>query len=216
MKAFSLAFFMPVLAIVVAAQTPPGMAGASGLMVTQHRWHQEAHNPELDANVFEGNDEQIERQREEKQKIMRENAIKQRNAQSPLPSAARTSGVPQDDQPRSTAPPPRDADDLRPSVEYVYEVKVSNTGAKAVRTLVWEYVLFDSDKGSEVGRHRFQSEARVAPGKSQTLVGRTSSPPSSVVDVKKTDKQMRGQYSESVVIRRIEYADGSVWEGGNN
>lgn len=211
MKAFSLAFLLPVLATVASAQIPSSAASVPGLTVTQHRWHLETHNPELDVDPFEGNNEQSEREREQRERAVREIALKQRNAQTPLPSSARASAPPQGSGQDSTIPS-HIVEGGRASVEYIYEVKVSNTGAKAIRAFVWEYVLSDPDSRSEVGRHRFRSEVNVAPGKSQRLVGRSASPPSRVVNVMKTDKQLQGQYSEGVIIKRIEYADGSVWE----
>ena len=99
-----------------------------------------------------------------------------------------------------------------PTAFYVYQVKVINTGAKKIRSLVWEYVLTDPATQREVGRHSFETKASIGVGKNQTLAGWSTLPPASVVDVKKSDKEHRDQFSERVDIHRVVYEDGTVWE----
>ncbi len=98
---------------------------------------------------------------------------------------------------------------------YLYEVTISNTG-KQIRTIDWLYVLVDPDTKREVGSHRFSSKATISTGKSKKLVEQSSIPPAEVVDATKADRQIAGQYLESVVIVRIVYADGSWWAPTRN
>jgi hypothetical protein len=97
-----------------------------------------------------------------------------------------------------------------PKPEYVYEVKVSNTGAKKIRELVWKYVLLDPDTGREISDHQFTSKVSISPGRSKKLVGHSAPP--ALVSVARTNRDLRDQYTERVEIRRVEYDDGSVWE----
>lgn len=102
------------------------------------------------------------------------------------------------------------------SVTYVYEVKVSNTGAKRIRTLTWEYVFFEPGTKREVGRRRFVSKVSIGPGGTRNVVARSASSPTGTIDATQADKKPRDQYSEQVVIRRVGYADGSVWQATQN
>jgi hypothetical protein len=97
---------------------------------------------------------------------------------------------------------------------YLYEVKFSNGGAKKIRSLVWEYVLFDAATRREVGRHSFETKADISAGKTKSLLGLSTSPPATVVDVKQSDKESQGQFSERVEIQRVVYDDGTIWERG--
>ncbi len=102
----------------------------------------------------------------------------------------------------------------RTSTVYVYEATVSNKGTKKIRSIVWEYVLYDPATQAEVGRHEFESKVAIAVGKSKSLRGASSIPPASVIHVSKSDKETREQYADRVDIRRVLYEDGTVWERG--
>ena len=102
------------------------------------------------------------------------------------------------------------------SVTYIYEVKVRNTGEKEIRTLIWEYVFFEPGTERELGRRRFVSRESIGPGKTRNLVLRSASSPTGTIDASKAGKKSRDEYSEQVVIQRIEYADGSVWQAASN
>jgi hypothetical protein len=77
-------------------------------------------------------------------------------------------------------------------------------------------VLEQSPAGREAGRHRFESQVNIRPGKSEKLIGRSAAPPAQVVNVSKSNKQSRDQFAESLSIRRIEYADGTAWQAPTN
>ena len=82
---------------------------------------------------------------------------------------------------------------------FTYRVTVKNSGPKTITSVNWNY-----------GKHSFQSRVKIRPGKSTELVGMTTKPPSSVIDAEDA------QLSEEVIIRRIQYEDGSFWERPDN
>jgi hypothetical protein len=98
------------------------------------------------------------------------------------------------------------------SVEYLYEAKFMNTGERKIRKLVWEYVFFEPGTQNEVGRRQIESKVSINPGKIGSVAVRSASPPSGIVSVSQTGKKPQEQYSEQVVIKSIEYDDGSVWQ----
>ena len=64
----------------------------------------------------------------------------------------------------------------------------------------------------EVGRHQFTSEGRLDPGKKRDFGFLISAPPSQTISVHSlNDKESRG-VTGRVVLVRVLYADGSVWQ----
>jgi hypothetical protein len=99
---------------------------------------------------------------------------------------------------------------------YRYEVKVENTGKKAITKIEWMYILTERDSGRQVGEHRFRNETNIGPGKTKSLEGLSRLPATTVVDASKPIKDEPGQHVERVVITRVEYKDGSTWENPTN
>jgi len=175
--------------------------GAPGLTVVEQNWRRQVRNPWMDEDPMRASTDRIELERA-RQQNMRDNAIRASLGLPPLPPPTRV--------PRAGG---SDINDMpaRPTVEYIYKAKVSNTGSKAVRRLVWEYVFFDPATQKEVGRRRHENRVNIRPGKTANLTGRSISPPTGAIDAKQAGKKPKDQYSEQVVIVRVEYADGSVW-----
>lgn len=87
-----------------------------------------------------------------------------------------------------------------------------NSGAKTITAVDWDYVFFDTNNQSEIGRRRFRSEEKIAPGKSKELKYFITTPPTQTVSIHSLDKNERANLGEEVVIVRVEYADGSIWQ----
>jgi hypothetical protein len=183
---------------VAAAQGTAGGAAAPGVEVTKNGWRREVRNPVLDEDPMQINQEQRDLQRVQRQ-AERQNRIRAREGLDRNP-------------PPKIVNPSRGVNDGSRYVEYVYEIRITNTGPKKIRALEWGYVLLDPGTGSEAGHNRFLQEAALDPGKSKGLVARSPSPPTRVIDVTKSGKETRGQFSEHVVIHRIIYQDGTTWE----
>ena len=94
-----------------------------------------------------------------------------------------------------------------------YKTSVKNVGTKTIRVVDWDYVFLDPDSEEEAGRHQFSSEQKISPGQNKELNVLISKPPASTVSVNslggRKDRQL---FRERVVIVRVEYADGSVWQ----
>ncbi len=182
-----------------AATTTPE---AHGVSVLKAKWQKRFYNPARDADPL-GAANDSRRLERERQATQRENTVLNKMGRERLPMPGQpangTRGIPPNE--------PRDY--------YLYEAKFVNGGAKKIRTLVWEYVLFDPATLREVGHHTFESKAGIPAGKTKSLMGFSTAPPATVVDVKQSDKETAaGQFSERVEIQRVVYEDGTVWERG--
>jgi hypothetical protein len=96
--------------------------------------------------------------------------------------------------------------------KFVYKTLVQNSGAKPIKVIDWDYVFFDTQTQAEQGRRQFSSMTTIAPGKTKELKFFIASPPTRTISVNSLDKNERANLGEAVVIVRIEYGDGSVWQ----
>lgn len=167
-----------------------------GLEVVQKKWRMEVRNPALERDPFEPN------KRREQEVIAQKAAVEQDESRI-------RQGLP-------TLPPVRvRAPERRAGglfFRYIYEVKVRNTGEKKIRTLIWEYIFFETGTEREVGRRQFVSKVSISPGKTTNVVMRSRTSPTGTVDATNAGKKSGDQYSEKIVIRSVRYVDGSSWQ----
>jgi len=97
-------------------------------------------------------------------------------------------------------------------LQFLYKLKLRNEGEKTIRAIEWEYIFIDRATQSEVARHQFLSEEKVRPGKRKTLIEYSTSPPTKVISVTALSQPDGYRFIERVVIKRVIYKDGSVWE----
>ena len=95
-----------------------------------------------------------------------------------------------------------------PGSSYQYSLEVKNTSPKQVVELQWDYVFTDQRTLQKAFRYHFASRAKIKPGKSAKLTVYSTATPYAVVNAKSS----RAQENERIVIKRIAYVDGSVWE----
>jgi hypothetical protein len=96
--------------------------------------------------------------------------------------------------------------------EFVYRVILRNDSENTIRTVEWDYIFIDPMTQAEVGRHHFYSEKKVRAHHLDTVVEYSSSPPTKVIGIKALLQPEKNIFIEEVVIRRVTYEDGSIWE----
>jgi len=97
----------------------------------------------------------------------------------------------------------------QPMDGYAYRIKVQNPTTKVVEIVFWEYQFHDPANPDLVARRQFLCGVNIPAGKGKDLEGFSLSGPSEVVNVKTLDS---GGFKENVLINRIEYSDGSIWQ----
>ena len=193
-------FFISLLflsAIIAPGQSLPAASVKSSLTVLQKGWRFEIYNPALDVDPFEANNEQqqLKNDRQRTAEINRNRAI------AKLPPVS----VPY------RIPPLKETSRRDASVSYIYTVKLRNEGEKEIRGLIWEYVFFEPVTEKEVGRRQFLTDVKIKPGKTQNLIMRSAAPPTETIGASRKTGKLREKFSEKIVIRAIEFADGSLW-----
>jgi hypothetical protein len=99
-----------------------------------------------------------------------------------------------------------------PRYYFIYRASMKNLSPKAIKEVDWDYIFVDAATGDELGRRQFTSVQNIGPGKQKELVFTLSTPPTRRISVHALDKKERVGVGERVVIVRVTYADGSVWE----
>jgi hypothetical protein len=94
---------------------------------------------------------------------------------------------------------------------FLYKTVVQNIGTQAIKTIDWDYVFFEIDTQAELGRRQFSSVQTIAPGKSKELKFFIQGPPTRTISVNSLNKNERNNLGETIVIVRVEYADGTIW-----
>jgi hypothetical protein len=101
----------------------------------------------------------------------------------------------------------------RPRDGYRYKVQVRNDGPKTIKQVDWDYIFLDPDTRSEVARHLFTSEEKVGPGRVKDLDVFVLTPPVRTVSAQGEPKVKEApRFIEQVVLMRVVYSDGSVWQ----
>ena len=99
----------------------------------------------------------------------------------------------------------------KPSDGFAYKIKVQNPGTKVVEIVFWEYQFHDPADASLVARRQFLCGVNIAAEKSKELEGFSLSGPS-VVNVNTLANKAENPFKEKVLVNRIEYSDGSIWQ----
>jgi hypothetical protein len=99
-----------------------------------------------------------------------------------------------------------------PRYVFLYKVSVKNGSDKAIKSVDWDYVFLDADTHNEISRQQFTSDEKIGPRKTSELRVIVNRAPTRTISADALNKKEREGLSEQVVIIRIEYADGSVWQ----
>jgi hypothetical protein len=111
------------------------------------------------------------------------------------------------DIPSAPAAPPN----LRQWFNFIYEFTVKNTGSKIIRNLIWEHSFTDPATQQVVRRREYKSSKTIRPGKTVKLVVHSNLRPIGTTNANQAKQTSQDLSLEQMVIKRIEYTDGSVW-----
>jgi hypothetical protein len=96
---------------------------------------------------------------------------------------------------------------------FTYNVKVRNAGKKIIEVMFWEYQFKEAANPANVVRRQFLCGVNIKPDKEKELLAFSLSGPSDVISVASLAKhQPENLFIEKVVINRVEYADGTIWQ----
>ena len=95
---------------------------------------------------------------------------------------------------------------------FAYVVKVQNANTKVIETLFWEYQFIDPSNSANSTHRQFLCFVNIKPDKGKELQAFSMFGPSDVISMEDLAKGSGNVFQEKVVINRVEYTDGSVWQ----
>ena len=95
---------------------------------------------------------------------------------------------------------------------FAYKVKVQNAGAKVAEVVFFEYQFTEAAAPANVTRRQFLCGVNIKPGKEKELTALSLSGPSDIISVGSLSNKDGNLFQEKVVINRVEYSDGSIWQ----
>jgi hypothetical protein len=95
---------------------------------------------------------------------------------------------------------------------FVYKTTLKNNTEKTVASIDWDYIFLDRGDQSELGRQQFTSDEKIGPGKSKELSVVISKPPTQTISVTSLNSKERDGLIGRVVVVRLQFTDGSVWQ----
>jgi hypothetical protein len=100
----------------------------------------------------------------------------------------------------------------KPSDGFAYRAKVQNTSAKVVEIIFWEYQFKETANPKTLVRRQFLCGVNIKPDKEKELQAFSLSGPSDVISINSLADKSGNIFEEKVVLNRVEYADGSIWQ----
>jgi hypothetical protein len=194
------------LSLLVLFQNPATNTENSPLSVVSFKWAKVRHN--VDAATNDGNVPPA-------QAMIPQNRNFARNARVNDPAGARDPNADTLDgrreaidksvqESRSTKPKTTDG--------FSYKIKVQNSGSQVIEIVFWEYQFHDPADPSLVARRQFLCGVNIPSEKSRELEAFSLSGPSEVVNVGALANNPAKPFKEAVLINRVEYADGTIWQ----
>jgi hypothetical protein len=210
-RLFTLLFLAAAACTVARAQSPQpqpqpqAAAEAHGLAVVKFGW--ERQSPRQRGSDYFGrvNDNPDETSAHSVRNGLRSQGTRRAVFQVEANRAERTPGVSESGAARQTA------GSESPRYAFLYKATFQNGAAKAVSSIDWDYVFRDPATREELGRHRFISQKKVAPGQKKECSFLVLDPPSRKVRAGSAGKDERAGVEGSVVVVRVVYEDGTVW-----
>lgn len=203
MKKVVVVFLLLLPSVAVRPQAPAPLQAPSGISVLKFSWHKERIGWEQDpfGGPIENFDEMRVRARNEK-RIMdakkggngSEVSRAERDAQT---DEALVSSIHKNTKARYA---------------FVYKLQLQNNDARSIKAIDWDYVFFDDSTERELGRRQFTSEEKIGSGKTKELKFFIPTPPTKTISINSLNKHEREGLSEAIVIVRVEYVDGSLWQ----
>lgn len=100
----------------------------------------------------------------------------------------------------------------KPVDGFAYQTKIRNASGKLIEIIFWEYQFTDPGDSANLTRRQFLCGVSIKPEKDKELQAFTLNGPHDVISVDTLAKKTTTPGAEKVVVNRVEYADGSIWQ----
>jgi len=203
MKAILLSGFLLLVSFASNAQTPTARVESAEVQIVKFNWSKERIN--WGQNPFGGPIENFHEMQFRARAERRASDARRANSPeaSKLEKDARTDAAITQAERQKKGPP---------RYTFLYRTSIKNTSQKTIKEIDWDYIFLDAVTGEELGRRQFTSVQTIGPGKTKELSVMLSTPPTQRISVFSLDKKEKIGFDERVLILRVQYSDGSVWQ----
>ena len=87
-----------------------------------------------------------------------------------------------------------------------------NGGKNTIEILFWEYQFKELANPANIVSRQFLCGVNIKPGKEEELRVFSALSPSTVISVDSLGSKSENLFEEKILINRVEYADGSIWQ----
>jgi hypothetical protein len=91
---------------------------------------------------------------------------------------------------------------------YRYRLELKNGGEKTIKWIFFDYQISDSSDPDNLSHRQFACAAKIKPDDTRSLEAFSNLPPRRTLNAANIDAKP----VEKLIINRIEYADGAVWQ----
>lgn len=204
-KLLLLPAFLICVLLASGSQNPVSTADSPAVVVVSHKWTKSRQVPEKLEPVVTGPVRAVipaNRNFERNRRANDPAGVRDPNLDTVDGRAAALEKIVQE----SRSPQPKAVDG------YAYKIKVQNPSQRVVDIVFWEYQFIDLADPANVARRQFICPVVIRPGKAEEIRSFSLSGPSEVVTVDSLANKNQRQYQEKVVINRVEFADGTIWQ----
>jgi len=95
---------------------------------------------------------------------------------------------------------------------FVYQSKIRNASTKIIEILFWEYQFKERANPVNISSRQFLCGVNIKPGKEQELSVFSTFSPGDQISASSLDNKSGNLFEEQILINRVEYADGTIWQ----
>ena len=95
---------------------------------------------------------------------------------------------------------------------FTYQAKFKNMGSSTIEILFWEYEFRERANQNNITSHQFLCGVNIKPNKDKELIVFSTSSPGNFITANEADKQTKSPFEERIIINRVEYSDGTIWQ----
>jgi hypothetical protein len=100
----------------------------------------------------------------------------------------------------------------KPVDGFLYQAKIQNASSKTIEVLFWSYEFKERANPANVVTRQFLCGVNLKPGKDKELKAFITAGPSNVISIASLDNKSASLFEEKIVINRLEYSDGTIWQ----
>ena len=93
-----------------------------------------------------------------------------------------------------------------------YSAHIRNMGDRKIEIVFWEYRFRELANAENFVRRQFLCTVKIKPGEKAEVFANSTLGPSELISAESLTDSSGRLFDEKVIINRIEYSDGSIWQ----